>query len=226
MMLSIWRVVYLTKRLLVEEPMKSPQMSQWSKAQAAPTALRTGNYTAAELKRVRALAEDGLSAARIGRIVSRSRKSICGACRYHKIALHGERGAPITVEQPVSSTERTRRWRVSIAATEDANSREARLRRQREQTKRYRKRLRAGKIHRLKPSGKSPPMTDSASYQPYVCAVLGCLNGGTLYNIAFNVQRVEWRCGEHVPRSIENPVGMHGDDRVATGRTRTGEASR
>jgi hypothetical protein len=130
--------------------MKSPQMSQWSKAQAAPTALRTGNYTAAELKRVRALAEDGLSAARIGRIVSRSRKSICGACRYHKIALHGERGAPITVEQPVSSTERTRRWRVSIAATEDANSREARLRRQREQTKRYRKRLRAGKIHRLK----------------------------------------------------------------------------
>lgn len=69
-------------------------------------------------------------------------------------------------------------------------------------------------------------MTDTTPRQPYVCVVLGCFNGGTLYNIAFNVRSVEWRCPDHVPQSINNPVGMHGDDRVATGRTRTGEVGR
>jgi hypothetical protein len=86
---------------------RSPRMSRWFKERE----LKTGPYTMPELTRVRQLAEGGLSARQIGLIVKRSRKSILGACRYHKIKLNGPMGRPSWREEPLTSTQSTRLWR-------------------------------------------------------------------------------------------------------------------
>lgn len=99
--------------------MLEPRLSQWGKQAQQPVGKIF--WTTAEINLVRELAEkEGLSASRIAKTISRpfrvrSRKSIYSICREQGIKLSGEMGRPLGLKTPMTSTERTRNWRLRHA---------------------------------------------------------------------------------------------------------------
>lgn len=52
------------------------------------------------------------------------------------------------------------------------------------------------------------------------CSVRGCHNPMPYWNIGFCRATVEWVCRDHIPPEITFPVSLHGDDWLATGRSK------
>lgn len=52
------------------------------------------------------------------------------------------------------------------------------------------------------------------------CSVEGCHSPLPFYNIKNRVDLPDdWRCSQHIPSEVTFPIGLHGDEWAATGRT-------